>query len=45
MKDFSDADVVVSDLEKSEAPFKTIKGKILEISFVNIDLLTKIIRY
>jgi len=42
-ENFSDADVVVSDLGEIKAPFKRIKGKTFGNKVVNIDLLEKII--
>ena len=42
-ENFTDADVVVSDLGEIQAPFKRIKGKTFGNKVVNIDLLEKII--
>ena len=42
-EDFSNAKLVISNLGEPEAPFETIKGNDFGSSFVNIDLLTKLL--
>ena len=42
-EDFSNAKLVISNLGEPDAPFETIKGNDFGSSFVNIDLLTKLL--
>ena len=42
-EDFSTAKLVISNLGEPEAPFETIKGNDFGSSFVNIDLLAKLL--
>ena len=44
-EDFSTAKLVISNLGEPEAPFETIKGNDFGSSFVNIDLLAKLLNF